>query len=146
MIDENKVKEISTRQEPSSPTASSGFKWASLPTETLLRYLDEIKACLPPTALVDMNMEEELIRQYQAVRALQSTIIDDLDTPVNQKAQVANSVASSLGRLAELQLSIYSSERFKRVETLLIRHLSKLPEDVAAAFINDYEQLLEALK
>jgi hypothetical protein len=91
-------------------------------------------------------MEEELIRQFQAVRALQNSIIDDDTIPPNQKAQVANSVASSLSKLADLQLGVFSSERFKRIETLLIRHLKKLPEDTAMAFIEDYEQLLEGMK
>jgi len=113
-----------------------------LPLETLLRYLDEIRQVLPATTLLDMNMEEELILQFQAVRTLQNTILDDISVPANQKAQVANSVASVLGSIADLQNKVYSSERFKRIETLLIRHLNKLPEDVAAAFLEDYEQLV----
>ena len=143
MIDESKVKDLGGSNQA---TATSPFKWNALPESTLLRYLDEIKAVLPATALVEMNMEEELILQYQAVRALQGSVIDDETIPVNQRAQVANSVASSLSKIAELQMEIYTSERFKRIETLLIRHLTKLPEDTAAAFLDDYEKLLESLK
>jgi len=141
MIDSNKTKDIGAGAPSNAP-----FKWHALPIETLLRYHDEIKAVLPPASLAEMNMEEELIRQFQAVRALQNSIIDDDTIPPNQKAQVANSVASSLSKLADLQLGVFSSERFKRIETLLIRHLKKLPEDTAMAFIEDYEQLLEAMK
>ena len=142
MIDESKVKTFG-RSEQEAPPA---FRWEALPVATLLRYLDEIRAALPYNSLVDMDMERELILQFQAVRELQNTIIDDDDVPANQKAQVANSVASVLGSIAELQNKIYSSERFKRIETLLIRHLNKLPEDVAAAFLEDYEAVLEKLK
>lgn len=139
MIDESKVKNFGRGEETSStPT----FRWSALPLETLLRYLDEIRQVLPATTLLDMNMEEELILQFQAVRTLQNTILDDESVPANQKAQVANSVASVLGSIADLQNKVYSSERFKRIETLLIRHLNKLPEDVAAAFLEDYEQLV----
>lgn len=138
MIDESKVKNFGRGEETSTPT----FRWSALPLETLLRYLDEIRQVLPATTLLDMNMEEELILQFQAVRTLQNTILDDISVPANQKAQVANSVASVLGSIADLQNKVYSSERFKRIETLLIRHLNKLPEDVAAAFLEDYEQLV----
>ena len=138
MIDESKVKNFGRGEETSTPT----FRWEALPVETLLRYLDEIRQVLPATTLLDMNMEEELILQFQAVRTLQNTILDDESVPANQKAQVANSVASVLGSIADLQNKVYSSERFKRIETLLIRHLNKLPEDVAAAFLEDYEQLV----
>ena len=141
MIDESKVKDFN-RAEP----AQAPFRWSALPIETLLKYFDEIRATLPSTKLVDMNMEDELILQYQAVRALQNSIIDDDEVPANQKAQVANAVASVLGSLADLQNKTYSSERFKRIETLLIRHLSKLPEDTAAAFLEDYERILDTLK
>lgn len=142
MIDESRVKNFGRGEETSTPT----FRWEALPVATLLRYLDEIRAALPYNSLVDMDMERELILQFQAVRELQNTIIDDESVPANQKAQVANSVASVLGSIAELQNKIYSSERFKRIETLLIRHLNKLPEDVAAAFLEDYEAVLEKLK
>lgn len=138
MIDESKVKNFGRGEE----TSTSPFRWSALPLETLLRYLDEIRQVLPATTLLDMNMEEELILQFQAVRTLQNTILDDESVPANQKAQVANSVASVLGSIADLQNKVYSSERFKRIETLLIRHLNKLPEDVAAAFLEDYESLL----
>lgn len=141
MIDESKVKDFN-RTEP----AQAPFRWSALPIETLLKYFDEIRATLPSTKLVDMNMEDELLLQYQAVRALQNSIIDDDEVPANQRAQVANSVAGVLSTLADLQNKTYSSERFKRIETLLVRHLSKLPEDTAAAFLEDYERLLDTLK
>jgi hypothetical protein len=140
MIDESKVKNLSSG---SNPSESPRFQWAHMPQETLLQYLDEIKAVLNSTSLVEMNMEEELVLQYRAVKALQGRVIDDLETPANQRAQVANAVASSLTRLADLQMTIYTSERFKRVETLLIRHLSKMPEDVAAQFLDDYESMIK---
>ena len=142
MIDESKVKNFGRGEE----TSTSPFRWSALPLETLLRYLDEIRQVLPATTLLDMNMEEELILQFQAVRTLQNTILDDISVPANQKAQVANSVAGVLSTLADLQNKTYSSERFKRIETLLVRHLSKLPEDTAAAFLEDYERILDTLK
>ena len=147
MIDESRVKDLnSSSQQGQTSGKPPTFQWAHMPQETLLRYLDEIKAALKATNLIEMNMEEELVLQFQAVKALQGSVLDDVETPANQRAQVANAVASSLSRLADLQMEVYNSERFKRVESLLIRHLRKLPEDVAAAFLDDYEETLSQLK
>jgi hypothetical protein len=74
---------------------------------------------------------------------LQNECIDDDTLPLNQKAQVANSVSSSLARLTELQNELYTSERFKAIENLLIRTLAKLPEDLASEFLDAYQAILE---
>ena len=120
----------------------SRFHWKDFPVSLLLQYRDEINAVLPPTELSKMNMEEEVVLQYRAIRELQTDIIGEETIPANQKAQVANAVASSLNKLAEMQNSLYSSERFKTIENIMIRMLSKLPEDVAAEFLSEYEKAI----
>lgn len=122
------------------------ISWKSLPVELLIKYIDEIRQHLPMRNLVEMDLEEELILQYQTIRALQNDVLQDQDVPVNQRAQVANAVAAALGKLADLQNETYSSERFKKVETILIRHARRMPEDLAKAFLEDYAALLEVLK
>jgi len=47
-----------------------------------------------------------------------------------------------LSKLADLQLGVFSSERFKRIETLLIRTLNKLPEELSAEFLEIYENTI----
>lgn len=92
-----------------------------------------------------MDLEQELLLQYQVIRKLQNDVMDDRDVPANQRAQVANAVAASLNKLVDLQNEVYSSERFKKVETILIRHARRMPEDLAKGFLEDYEALLNTL-
>ena len=118
------------------------FVWSALPVSLLVKYRDEILQNLPPTELDKFNMEQELLLQYHCVRELQNEVISDDTIPPNQRAQVANSVASVLNKIAELQTEVYTSERFKNIENLLVRTLSKLPEDLAAEFLDQYELLI----
>lgn len=118
------------------------FNWSAMPVEDLIRYRDEITKHLPPLDLKDINLQEELLLQFHALRALQGQVLNDDEVPLNQRAQLANSVGSTLDRLVELQEKVWSQERFKTIENTLIRHLKRLPEDVAEAFLADYEALL----
>lgn len=124
--------------EPKRPASN----WKSVPTEVLIQWMNEIREVLPPTKLSEMNLEEEMLLQFHTIQTLQSGILNDDSIPVNQRAQVANSVAATLNKLVDLQLAVYSSERFKSIETILIRALLKLPEKTAKQFIDDYEKLL----
>lgn len=123
-------------------TDRAPFVWSALPVSLLVKYRDEILQNLPPTELDKFNMEQELLLQYHCVRELQNEVISDETIPPNQRAQVANSVASVLNKIAELQTEVYTSERFKNIENLLVRTLSKLPEDLAAEFLDQYELLI----
>jgi hypothetical protein len=118
------------------------YNWSLLTVAELVRFRDEINRTLPPTELSRLNLEEETLLQYHTLRELQSAVMDEKEVPVNQRAQVANSVGAVLKNLGDQQITLYSSERFKAVENLLIRTLTKLPEDVARDFINDYEKIL----
>jgi hypothetical protein len=125
------------------PGSTAPFNWASIPVDLLIQYYDEIRQHLPPTALKDVDMESELLLQFHAVRALQTSVLNDTDIALNQRAQVANTVASTLKSLADMQERIYTAERYKTIENLMIRSLNRLPEDVAERFLTEYKQILE---
>ena len=76
---------------------------------------------------------------------MQNDVIDDDDTPANQKAQVANSLSAALVNLVKLQGDVHSSERMKRIESILIDTLKDLPVEAVEAFLANYEQALEGL-
>jgi hypothetical protein len=122
----------------------STYNWSLHTVDELVRFRDEITKHLPPLELKDLDMEEEVILQYHTLRSLQGNALDDTDFPLNQRVQLANSVNSCLAKMTEIQNELFSSERFKRIENVLIRQLSKLPEDVAAAFIAEYETALRS--
>ncbi|MEY2688983.1 MAG: hypothetical protein RL375_3181 [Pseudomonadota bacterium] len=119
--------------------------WEAMSAADLIAYRDQIVRVLAakvPMKLTDLSIENELLLQFHALREMQREVIDDNEIPANQKAQVANSVGSILAKLADLQNTVYSSERFKKVENMLVRHLMALNEDVAAKFLDDYQDLL----
>lgn len=131
-------------ESPITPGLNTGkLVFKGLPVATLVAYLEQIRAEMPETRLKDVNMEEQLLLQYKVTLELQEEVMSDEETPANQKAQVANSVASILQKLLDMQVEVYSSERFKEIELLLVRFLNHLPEEIAAEFLNQYEKLLQ---
>lgn len=119
------------------------FRLNLLTTEELLRLHAQVVVRLPPTELSKMDLEKELLLQYHSVCALQAAINEDpAGIPFNQRAQVANTVSSVLKSLIDLQDVVYPQERFKAVESVLIRVLCKLPEKAAAMFIKEYEEVM----
>lgn len=107
----------------------------------LLLLRAEIDVLLPATALKDMDLEEELVIQYQTLKSMQKDVLDDESIPANQRAQVANAVGSTLQSLMKMQSDVYSSERFKKLETSLIHLLNEWPEDQTLKFFERYEAI-----
>lgn len=126
----------------SQVSADAPVNWARGTPEQLLRWYEEIRMHLPGFRLEALNVEEELLLQFYNLRLLQKAALDDKDVPTNQRTQVANAVGASLTQIAKLQIDVYSSERFKNIELLLIRTLNKLPEHLAAGFLEEYEKVL----
>ena len=143
MHEPEKAKRIGKSAEKPAETASHGFKWGSYPLEELIKIRDEITQHLPPMSLRDIDMEQELLLQYHSLRKLQNDVLSDNETPVNQRAQVANSVSGVLAKIGELQQTLYDSERLKRIEKILVSVLEHLPVPVAEAFLTKYEEELE---
>jgi hypothetical protein len=137
MFDEEKR----ARVETGFRSSETGVTLSTLTQDELRQLRAEIDLILPPQKLQDIDLEEELVEQYQKVKRLQEDVLNDLETPANQRAQVAGQVASTLQQLIKMQTEYHTSERFKAIENILIRHIKKLPHDVAEAFINDYEAL-----
>ena len=143
MIDESRV-----RKDLEPKPKTQALVWEHLSVEDLVAYRDKATAALAAKGALtmqDLNVEQELLLQLHALRRLQNDTITNEDIPVNQRATVANSVGTVIANLANLQVSVYSSERIKRIENVLVRHLTSLPEDVAAKFLDDYEKEVTTL-
>lgn len=108
----------------------------------LLDMRQRIDDLLPTRSLKSLNMEQELVVQLQIVQKLQDEVMDDTDTPANQRAQVANSVASTMQTLAKLQVELYDSERLKKIEACLILAVDNLPQEAQVLFFAEYERSL----
>lgn len=107
----------------------------------LVLLRDRIDARLPPARLSNLNLEEELVLQLMRAKALQSDAFDDVDVAANQKAQVMNSVASTIGALVRMQTDLYNAERFKAIEAILLEAVKSMPTPQATKFLDEYERL-----
>jgi hypothetical protein len=112
----------------------------------LLALRAEIDELLPARQLSDLNLEEEVLLQFQQTKALYTRVAEDKNTPANQKAQVANSCTTILDQLIKMQRRLYAAERVKAMESALIKSLRELGEErVSARFFEIYERALEQL-
>lgn len=138
---------IGTERDPNrvdpNPNKFGQSRWKVYSVVELIQFRDEITGLLPPLELSKVNLEEELLLQFHTIRGIQTEILNDDEVEPNKKATIANAVTSSLNKLAELQVALYHSERFKELENIMIHTLKQLPEDLAAKFLDKYEKLLE---
>lgn len=139
MIDQEKKQALITGLRTSRDVAMDILK--DLSVDDMLALRDVLNEMMPSKTFADVNLEHELIEQYNTVKNLQSDVLTDDDVPVNQRAQVANSVASTLGQLTKMQADFYTSERFKAMEALMIKAIKKMSPEVAEAFVKEYEEM-----
>ena len=128
-----------------TPPEEQGFTDRALDAYTLQELLDlraRIERRLPARSLKDLNLERELVLQVMALQQLQNSVIDDDDTPANQKAQTASALSAALMNLVKVQSEVQSTERRKLQEAVLIRALNALPEDAAREFLEEYRRAL----
>lgn len=109
--------------------------------DDLLHLRSRIDAALPAAKLSDIDLEHELVVQYQFVRQLQASVIANENVPVNQRAQLANACTATLDQLTKMQTAHYTAERFKAIENALIKMLRTLPEEQVNAFLVEYERV-----
>ena len=128
-----------------TPPEEQGFTDRALDAYTLQELLDlraRIERRLPARSLKDLDLERELVLQVMALQQLQNSVIDDDDTPANQKAQTASALSAALMNLVKVQSEVQSTERRKLQEAVLISALNELPEDAARQFLESYRRAL----
>ena len=100
---------------------------------------------LNPQSLQTLDVAVELNLAYQSAKSLLEQAQYDENTPLNQKAQVVNSLNAILASITKSRSEIYSAERNRAMETALINTLKKHPT-LQKAFMDDYKIALEKLK
>ena len=139
MIDEKKLTRIESGQ--TGPGKSKGAD-LDLLNEIELRMLrGEIERRLPPNTLSSLNLEDELVNQYNLVKLLQSQVLNDDSIPLNQRSQLAGQVASTLQQLVKMQSEFHTAERFKKLEGFMVKAIRAMPVEAASKFLDDYEEL-----
>jgi hypothetical protein len=98
------------------------------------------------TTLSELNLEDELLTQYKTARSLLELVKSDNQTPLNQKAQVMNTITTLLSNILRMQENLHNVERMKIIENVLIDTLKEHPK-LRDKFLPAYEKALkEALK
>lgn len=115
----------------SKPTHVLQVDVSSMPLDQLLELRNRVEQLLPVKNLKDLDLNRELVLQVLALQSLQNRVLTDDEAPANQQAQVANSLSNALTTLVKLQSDVLNSERFKRVEAVVIDMINSLPTEEA---------------
>lgn len=87
--------------------------------------------------LSQLNVEDELLRQYNAANQLLADAAYE-EIPLNQKAQAMNSIVAILGQIIRQQETVKNMAAMTELETALIDTLKEFPE-VRERFLAVYE-------
>jgi hypothetical protein len=109
----------------------------------LLSLREQITSLLPVSNLKDMDLNQELLLQYQAAKSMQSQALADARVDPSKMSTLLNACASSLAALAKLQGEVYNQERLKQIESHLIDTLKQMPKEQVALFFELYEDVHE---
>lgn len=126
----------------SSVTVKGKTDLDTLSLVELYSLRQEVDAKLPAKSLMDMNLEEELVLQYQLGKAVQQEVFDDtvFKMPQKDKAQLLKMTTVTLESLIKLQNSVYNSERIKALELALGYAFKGVDKAVIAAFYAKYKE------
>lgn len=90
----------------------------------------------------ELDLEKELLEQYNTAKQLLHDASFDETIPLNQKAQAVNSATAIIGALIKTQAELYSLERIKKIEAVLIATLKQFP-DLQESFMTAYKEALD---
>jgi len=139
MIDESKMAKISA---PALDSRDLKASLKALPARELRKLLTMVEELLPDTSVQkvkDLDLEDELMQQYTKTKDLMDECIGDTEVAPNQKAQVANSVVSTLGHLVKIQEDLRLQQTLKLMEATLIDVIKTLPKETKDEFFAEYE-------
>lgn len=100
---------------------------------------ENVKEAITHKDLKDLDLEHELLKQYQ--RAQELLEFSD-DEPLNQRAQTLNSITSILQAIIKLQQDLYNMERLKTLENTLVNTLQEFPQ-LKEKFLDSYRKNLK---
>lgn len=108
---------------------------SSMSQAELLELHAKVEARLTGIRLSEVNLEKETLLQFQRAKALQEDANKDKsEVPMNQRAQVQNSLANLLQSLAKMQMELHDSETIKRWKAALVRVVKELPIEQQTKF------------
>ena len=111
--------------------------------EQLLALRAEIDEKLTGITLIEVNLVQEALIQLKKAKILQlRASIPRSGIPMNQQAQVQNSISKILNDLGKLQIKLFDSEQRKRIQAATIKAVKLLPPEAQEKFFELYEPIL----
>ena len=92
--------------------------------------------------LKDIDIGVELEHAFRIAKNLLDSCVNDSETPLNQKAQIIGALNTVLTAMVKQRTDIYSAERVRILESVLLKALKRHPE-LSTAFLADYKAELE---
>lgn len=131
-----KLKSFSLQQ----PVKQKSHDVNAMNQDELLALRDEIEQKLEGITLSDVNLVKETMIQFKKAKKLQiDASAEDSEVPMNQRAQVQNSIANILDRLSKMQTELYDSEKLKRLQAAVIKIVKTLPKEQQDSFFEQME-------
>lgn len=110
------------------PQDNGKIKVKGMTREQLLDLHAKVENELGGLGLMEVNLVKETLLQIHRAKLLQETASQAKDAPLNQKAQVQNSLGSMLTQLAKVQIDLFNSERIKRIQGAVVKVVKTLPK------------------
>lgn len=108
-----------------------------------LKLHTAIEASLPAKSLKEVSLEKTLIMQLLAAQELQKNVLEDKEATPTQKSQVTNTLTTVINELSKLQIKLFSSERMKEIEAVLIDTVNDhMTEEQRQFFMREYRRRL----
>lgn len=92
--------------------------------------------------LKELNLDSELLTNYQSAKEYLEQIRYDESTQPNQVAQVMNTINAILKEIVKMQTELYDAERVKKMELALVATMKAQPVDVQRQFFELYDENL----
>lgn len=110
-----------------------------------LALYTRIQVTLPATSLKDVSLEKTLVLQLLAAQELQREVLEDEGATPTQKSQVTNTLSGIIETLGKLQIKLFSAERMKDIEGVLIDCVNEhMAPEQQQFFLAEYRRKLGA--
>jgi hypothetical protein len=94
---------------------------------------------------INQRLEKALVLQLLTAQELQKAVLDDDEATPTQKSQVTNTLSQVIETLAKLQIKLFSAERMKDIEGVLIDTVNDhMTPEQANHFMGEYRRRLGA--
>lgn len=87
--------------------------------------------------LNDLDLEDELLKQYNTAKNLYEDAEFDEEVPLNQKAQTLNAISAILGQIIKQREMLHNVQTITAIEQALVATLKDFPE-VKEGFMTAY--------